>query len=378
MKLSWSACVRIGVTATLVLLIVLCREQLWAAVRLLSGAVAPLALGAAMAYAVNILMSFYERHIAPKGRARLWREKLRRPVCMALAFLTVVLAIYLLFALILPQLISCFQVLLAALPKAWHELYGWLDRHFDLSAVLVEADVAIPATAAEWKALAEKVGRPLLTGVTGVMNAAVSVTSTVAGGVVSFLMALIFAVHLLLSKERLEGQLRRLMSRVLGARMERCGHVLEVLNDCFHSYIVGQCVEALILGALCAIGMLLLRLPYALMIGALVGVLALIPIAGAYIGAAVGAVMIFSVSPMQALVFLIFLVILQQIEGNLIYPHTVGSSLGLPGIWVLAAVVIGGGTAGITGMLFAVPLTAALYRLMREWLRKTPQEKTRL
>ena len=150
--------------------------------------------------------------------------------------------------------------------------------------------------------------------------------------------------------------------------MHRVSHVLHVANDCFHCYIVGQCVEAVILGGLCALGMLLLRLPYAVMISVLTGVLALIPIAGAYIAAAIGAIMIFSVSPMQAVIFLIFLIILQQIEGNLIYPHTVGSSLGLPGIWVLAAVLVGGGVMGIAGMVFFVPLTAAVYRLLGQWV----------
>ena len=364
MKLSWSTCIRAGVTASAILLIVFFRDTLLSAGRLLFSAVTPLGLGAVIAYAVNILMSFYERHFLP-GKP----VKVRRPLCMALAFLSVGLALYLLFALILPQLISCFQVLLSALPKAWSAAYGWLSRRFDLSSILEQANVVIPSTSAEWKALMEKLVKPLLSGVGGVMSAAVSLTSTLAGGVITFLLALLFAVHILLGKERLKRQFHRLLTRVIGRHTQRVQHVLGVMNESFHSYIVGQCTEAVILGALCAIGMLVLRIPYAVMIGALVGVLALIPIAGAYIGAAVGAVMIFSLSPIKTLVFLIFQLVLQQIEGNLIYPHTVGHSLGLPGIWVLAAVVIGGGAGGITGMILAVPITAALYRLAGEWVR---------
>jgi len=143
-----------------------------------------------------------------------------------------------------------------------------------------------------------------------------------------------------------------------------------VLNETFHKFIVGQCTEAVILGVLCTLGMLIFRLPYATMIGALVAFTSLIPIAGAYIGAGVGAFMIMTVSPMSALGFLIFLVILQQIEGNIIYPKVVGTSIGLPGLWVLASITVGGGLAGITGMLLGVPLTAALYRVLRERLRK--------
>ena len=143
-------------------------------------------------------------------------------------------------------------------------------------------------------------------------------------------------------------------------------YVLHTLNDCFHKYIVGQCTEAVILGALCTIGMLILQLPYATMIGAFIAFTALIPVAGAYIGAIVGAFMIFTESPFKAIVFLIFIIVLQQFEGNIIYPRVVGSSMGLPAMWVLAAVTVGGGVMGIPGMLLGVPLAAALYRFVRE------------
>ena len=139
-----------------------------------------------------------------------------------------------------------------------------------------------------------------------------------------------------------------------------------MLDDCFHRYIVGQCIEAVILGSLCMLGMLLFGFPYATMVGTLVGVTALIPIAGAYIGAIVGAIMILTVSPVEALLFLVFIVILQQLEGNLIYPRVVGASLKLPALWVLAAITVGGSVMGIVGMLLGVPLAAAAYRLLRE------------
>lgn len=146
---------------------------------------------------------------------------------------------------------------------------------------------------------------------------------------------------------------------------EKIRYVLTVLNQSFHHFLAGQTIEAVILGMLCTIGMWILRLPYAAMIGCLVGVTALLPVIGAYIGAAAGACMLLTVSPVKALVFLIFLTILQQIEGNFIYPRVVGHSIGLPGIWVLAAVIVGGGAFGIWGILFAVPLAAAIYRLLR-------------
>lgn len=152
-------------------------------------------------------------------------------------------------------------------------------------------------------------------------------------------------------------------------------YVLSVLNDSFHKYIVGQCTEAVILGVLCTIGMLILGLPYATMIGALIALTALIPVAGAYIGAGVGAFMVLTVSPIQAVIFLVYIVILQQLEGNLIYPRVVGSSMGLPAIWVLVAVTIGGGVMGIPGMLLGVPLAATFYRLIRDDVKKSDSVK---
>ena len=179
-------------------------------------------------------------------------------------------------------------------------------------------------------------------------------------------MALIFSIYLLLGKEKLGRQLQKIMERYLrDGWNKKIRYVVGVVNDCFHRYIVGQCTEAVILGVLCMLGMLLIRLPYATMIGALIGFTALIPVAGAYIGAIVGAFMILTVSPVKALIFLVFIVILQQLEGNLIYPKVVGSSLGLPALWVLAAVTVGGGVLGVPGMLLGVPLSAAVYRLIR-------------
>ena len=151
---------------------------------------------------------------------------------------------------------------------------------------------------------------------------------------------------------------------------EKIRYVADVFDHSFHNFIVGQCIEAVVLGVLCIAGMALLKLPYAMMIGTLIGFTALIPVAGAYIGAGVGVFMILTVSPIKALVFLIFVVVLQQLEGNLIYPKVVGNSIGLPGIWVLAAVTVGGGLMGIPGMLLGVPVVAALYQLLGNHLDK--------
>ena len=229
---------------------------------------------------------------------------------------------------------------------------------------------------ADWHAWLERLLGALTTGFGNLLGTAVDVVASVFSGVVTALFAVIFSVYLLAGKEKLSSQFDRLMQRYLKPKgYAKTRHVLAVLNDSFRKYIVGQFTEALILGALCTAGMWIFRFPYATMTGAVIAFTALIPVAGAYIGAAVGAFMILTVSPMKALLFLIYIVVLQQIEGNLIYPRVVGSSMGLPGLWVLAAVTVGGGVMGITGMLIGVPLAAAAYLLLREDMSRQQQKR---
>lgn len=373
MQIEWKTCLKVGVSAFLLYLAMRYWDGVSGLALMMLQAAAPLLLGCLIAYVVNILMSFYERHW-PRSKRPL-KAGARRSLCMLLAFVTVVAVVAALILLILPQLLSCFQVLLEAIPETIETIYAWLDREFGLSAVLASRNLSIPTTQAEWETMLTNYAEVLLSGVGGVMSVVISAATSVVGGVVTAFMALIFAVYLLSGKERLAGQFGRLSKWMVGERWtKKAQDVLSVMNDCFHSYIVGQCLEALILGGLCVLGMLLLRLPYAGMIGALVGVTALIPIAGAYIGGAIGAIMVFSVDPVNALIFLTFLIILQQIEGNLIYPKTVGSTLGLPALWVLAAVTVGGGVMGIVGMILFVPLTATVYRLLGRAVKTTPAE----
>ena len=332
MKLNWKSCLIAGVSLFLLFLATHYWASIAGLISILWASAGTLLLGAAIAYVVNILMRLYERKIAPGCRRPLW-IKARRSVCMLLAFLTLLAAIVLLLNIIVPQLVSCFDNLVRALGEAVPELYAWLDEHFALGEYLREQNIPTDFTSIDWRGILEEYAHVLLSGFGGVMNAAVTVTTSLIGMVVTFFLSIIFACNILASKERIGSQFYRLCGRVLGKDITtRLRHVLQVLDDCFHAYIVGQLTEALILGVLCTLGMLLLRMPYAPMIGTLMGVTALIPIAGGYIGAILGAVMLFSVSPYQALGFIIFILILQQIEGNLIYPRVVGNSLRLPGI----------------------------------------------
>jgi len=321
----------------------------------------PLAVGCVIAYLLNILASFYERHYASKT-AHPAVIKSRRPVCVAAAFLTLIAIAAFVVALVVPQLIDCVQLLAADLQTLVAALPARLERFDALPEELLTA-----LSGVNWQEIIEKAAGLLTNGLGSVMNAVLAVVSSVFSGIATAFLSVVFAIYLLMGKDRLGRQLDRLLARYMKTGWQtKIRHVLAVTNDCFHRYIVGQCTEAVILGVLCILGMLLLRFPYAVMIGTLIGFTALIPIAGAYIGAGVGAFMIFMVSPVQSVAFLIFIVVLQQLEGNLIYPRVVGASIGLPAIWVFAAVTIGGGLMGILGMLLAVPMAAVFYQLLRE------------
>ena len=352
------------VTAAVVVLFLIIRywDKAAGIVGVATGAAVPLIIGCVLAYVINILMSFYE-----KWYVRLFKVdvalKIRRVVCLILAFISLVGIVVLIVNLILPELLNCIASFIRLIPGALQilidffgkeevmEMFPLLFKDFDISSVSAQI---------------EQLFKTVLGGVGGAVDSVVSVVTSMVSIVVNVVIGLIFSLYVLLEKEKLGAQCKQLIRTYLPKAANKIFYVTEVVNDCFHSFIVGQCIEAVVLGGLCVLGMSLLKFPYAVMIGVFIGFTALIPVAGAYIGAVVGAVMILTVSPIKALEFIVFILILQQLEGNLIYPKVVGQSIGLPGIWVLTAVTIGGGVKGVIGMLLAVPLFAAAYRLLRE------------
>ena len=376
LKLTWKTCLRAGVTVVAVYLACAYWPALTGAVKVAVGAASPLLIGAVIAYVANILMSFYEAHFFVKSKKPIVK-KLRRPACMALAFLTAVVAILWMLTTVLPELVRCVEMIIASLPPALNKAYAWLDERFQLGALLKDANLSLPDANIDWKKTITSAANILLTGVGGAAKVAVTAVSSVFSTVVTMFLAIVFAIYLLAGKETLAARFTRLMRTYLGEKLTaRVLYILRVLDDSFHSFIVGQCTEALILGALCFIGMMIFGFSNPLTISVMVGFTALIPIAGAYIAAVAGAFMLFVESPLSALLFLIFLVVLQQIEGNLIFPRVVGESIGLPGVWVLAAVTVGGGMMGITGMLIGVPLASAAYRLVDRDVRAREMGKS--
>lgn len=339
------------------------------AVGTLFSAAAPILFGFVISYPLNILMNFYERHWFPKSKKKI-AEKSRRPVCLIGSILTVIGIIALIGVIIAPQLVNCIKLLVAEVPAAINVVVEKLKTIDFISKDLINTISSI-----DWKSRINDIFDTVTSGLGSAMDVAVTAVTSIFSVVANVVLGIIFAVYLLLDKNRLMGQVRKVSEKYIPERwLSKITHVLSIVNDCFRRFIVGQCTEAVILGTLCTIGMAILRLPYAAMIGALVAFTALIPIVGAFIGAGVGAFLILMESPMKALIFLIFIVVLQQLEGNLIYPKVVGSSIGLPGIWVLAAVTVGGGVMGIWGLLIGVPVAAAVYRLVKEDVNRKPKK----
>ena len=353
-----------------VLVLVLMRfDQVWGAVLTVVGTVAPVFYGIVLAYILNVFVHFFE-DVAFKPlrnvKSKLWK-RVRRPLAVALAYLLVALVLVSIIAFIIPGLIESMGILAdtvqQTVPGYVTSAMDWLNefarendltfiqdflRNFNWSNVLSSASAVL---------------RDFLSSLVGV-------TINVASGVFAAVMGFIFSVYMLMGKEKLlRGVKSTLLAFLPRPTAQKIGQIATLTNRMFFNFIRGQLLECVILGSLCYVGMSILRLDYALLISSVVTLGALIPILGAYIGAAVGVLILLLVHPVDALIFLIFLLILQQVEGNMIYPCVVGSSIGLPPLWTLFAVVFWGGVLGIPGILFGTPATAVIYQLLRTSVR---------
>lgn len=347
-------------------------------IKVVFSAVYPILLGCAIAFVFNIFLSFCERYYFPKSKTG-FISYTRRPVCLLLAFAIAITIITLILKIVIPELITAVKLISAEIPNAALTIKNYaveFTKDFpEVQEKIKSIDIdwnsigwdSIDWESIDWNSVKEKAFDFISTGAGIIGNFAVSVAN--------FVIALIFAVYLLVRKDKIREDIRRTKNAYLSEKVNKIvSRVYHTANSTFRSFFVGQFMEAIILGTLCMIGMTILRFPYAAMTGAVVGVTAIIPIVGAYIGAGVGAFMICTVDPIKALWFIIFLIILQQIEGNLIYPKVVGSSVGLPGIWVLAAVTVGGGLFGIAGMLLGVPTVATVYKLYHATLKEREEK----
>ena len=341
---------------------------------MVGGLLLPFLLGAAMAFILNVPMRAIETHLPQK------LQRAHRGISLVLTLAAVVGVVMVVSLLVLPQLKNTVQTIAARMPAFWAQAQQWANelmiRYPELADWLSEAGNL------NLRNVIQQVMDWLKNGGLALVGNTVTAATGIISGFVNFFIALIFAIYLLFQKETLSRQGRMLLFAWM--RPEHAEKVLEVVrlaNKTFSNFLSGQCLEACILGALFAVGMLLFRMPYVLLISVLVAVTALIPVFGAFIGCFVGAFLILIQNPMQAVVFVILFLVIQQIEGNLIYPRVVGGSVGLPSVWVLAAVTLGGSMFGVVGMLVMIPLCSVLYSLLRtatrERLRSRGVEKAK-
>ena len=335
-------------------------------VRVLIRLLAPFLVGLCIAFILNVLLRLVEERLCVPINRKNWKfwPRIRRPVCLVLSIGLVAGVLFILLFLIVPELRHTFQILGDNLPRYGNQLRTWGLQLVDLLHLSPElfSDLDV-----DWEKIGNLLTNFLQNSGSVLMDTTLGITTSIFGAVFNLILGLVFSIYILLQKEKLCSQFKCLFYAFLPEHhARRIVKVAELSNRIFSKFVTGQFTEAVIIGLLCFFGMSIFGMPYASMIAALVGFTALIPVFGAFIGTGVGAFLILMVDPMKALWFIVFIVVLQQLEGNLIYPKVVGKSVGLPGIWVLCAVTLGGSTLGIVGMLLGVPLCSVAYCLVRE------------
>lgn len=338
------------------------------------GILFPFVLGGAIAFVINVPMSFLEKKIFGKTKdGNKVGEKLARPISLLLTIILAVGVIALVMFGVIPQLTRTMGSLMISIANFVPQMQNWI-REFshnnqDIMKLVNQVQFNQDQTI-KW-------GISILgSGAGNMMNTTMSAVGSIVSGFATFFIAFSFACYILFQKEKLHVQIRKVFFAFISKqKAEVFLKICSLTYQTFANFLTGQCVEAVILGSMFVVTLSILKMPYALLIGTLIAFTALIPIFGAFIGCAVGCFLIFMVNPKQAILFIIVFLILQQIEGNLIYPHVVGGSVGLPSIWVLAAVTIGGNLMGIVGMLIFIPLVSVLYTIFRKFVYLRLKEK---
>ena len=340
-------------------------QKLLAAAGALLKMLAPFLLGGAIAFALNVPMRFLENRLWSRLSRK--ESRYRRSVCLILAIAGVVGALTVVMVLVVPELFRTIMTLERSIPQFFANVQQALEGIF---ADYPEIETYISSIEIDWKSTLEQIVFFLGHGAGTVLSTTVSAAVGIVNGVATFCIGFVFALYILLQKENLARQAGRFLQAFLPEKgAAETIRVAKLVDKTVSSFLTGQCLEAMILGSMFFVTLTLLQMPYALLIGVLIAFTALIPIFGAFVGCAVGAFLILLVSPVQALVFIVVFQVLQQIEGNLIYPHVVGGSVGLPSIWVLVAVTLGGSMMGVLGMLIFIPLTSVLYAVSYTHLR---------
>ena len=354
------------ILAAVLVLAIIYSEKVFQGLAFLLGIASPFLVGGIMAFVLNIPMKAFEEKMLRRWSGKS-AEKMKRPLCLVFSIIAVMLVITVVIGTVVPQVVSTATEVGKKIPAFTDNVLEKLDRLVKDYPELAEQIEQLEKMEINWDSVLGNIIGFLKNGAGDMLNSTVSVASGIISGIVNVVISFIFALYILAQKERLGDQGRRILTAYLPEAVGRKAlEICSLLYRNFSSFITGQCLEAVILGTMFVVSMTVFRMPYALMVGVLIAFTALIPIVGAFIGCGGGAFLILIDNPLQALWFVILFLVLQQVEGNLIYPKVVGNSVGLPAIWVLMAVSLGGSLFGVSGMLFFIPLTSSCYALLKE------------
>lgn len=346
------------ILAAVFILVIFNYQHIFAGLRELWDIISPVVYGFVFAYILNLIMVMYEGFWFPETDNELL-IRARRPVSILLALITVIIVIVLVLWLIIPQLISLVQTLLENLPLMVEYIQRWIE---DLEEIYPQIDTLINNLNINW----ESIARDAASFANNILGSTFTTFQLLTSSLFRLVIILVVAIYALFSKEKIQRQVKRVLRAYIKRdHFRRLKYVLRVTNESFSSFITGMLIEAIIYGTLVTVGMMIFNFPYAGMIGALSGALALVPMVGAILSAVIGTMLIFVQNPIQGLFFLLFNIVLQQLESNAIYPRIVGGSIGLPGIWTFIAVTIGGGILGPAGFFLGVPIASVIYKLIR-------------
>lgn len=348
---------------------------LFAGVRFLGKVLFPFALGGAIAFVINIPMSFIEQKIfgEQKEKKRKWGQKMARPTSFLLTLVFVIGLLMVAIWGIVPELGKSIMNLGKTLQEVVPQVQSWASKVFRNNSELANF---ISSLEFEWSVIFEQFFSFLKRGAGEIVGTTFETAKNIVSGIATFVIASVFSCYVLLQKERLSMQVRKMMYAFMPSDWAEIFDALgSMTHQTFSNFLMGQCLEALILGGMFLISMSIFRLPYALLISVLITLTSLVPIFGAFVGCGIGVLLIFIVNPAKVILFLILFLVLQQIEGNFIYPYVVGNSVGLPSIWVLAAVSIGASLMGIVGMIIFIPIVSVIYTVLRGIVNRRLKEK---
>lgn len=334
----------------------------------------PFLIGGVIAFIMNVPMKQIERHIL-KGE-RYQSEKfsgIRRICAYVITLLLLIVVMIAALLVVIPQLVYTIADIVKLIPGQVQVVQQWLMEQFEAYPQLEEQ---LASVRIDWESVLKSAVDFVSAGTKGIISGGIGAVSSIISGVTNFFIGFVFSIYILFQKEKLSRQVKKILyAFCVKKRADKLLKVVQLANNTFANFLSGQCLEACILGSMFCVTMLIIRLPYAFLIGVVIAITALIPIVGAFIGCVVGIILIGLVSPIKAVIFAGMFLVLQQLEGNLIYPHVVGNSVGLPGIWVLVAVTLGGNLFGIAGMLTFIPICSVCYALFRIYVNDKLKEK---